>query len=938
MDPEVRRRDPLTVAAMVAAVVFMLVGIGSPLLGRTVFAGTDGLSLTSPYLDDGLAGTAVQNDYLNDTYDALLPSVDLFTGTVSHGSPASWNPYVTGGVPLSATPNYALYSPLMLPHYLLPDWLAPAYTKLLELVVTIIGCVLFLRRIGLGRPAAVLGGVVFASSAFLVMWTNWPQTQVAAMIPWAFWAAEGIVSRRRAVDAVALAGAVAVMLLAGFPAVTAFSLLTVAGYLVTRIVGQRRSQRAGRPLALAGIGVGGALALAAVQLLPFAYFYASWHIDGRAQTPADHLSPAYLVTLFAPWTFGGPSRFDADRPFWYLADNLVEASAYLGAASLVLVVAGVALAGRGRARLPRGVWLFFAVGTGGWLAVIFTALPLHLLVHLPIFSSNFVGRARSVLGFLLAVLAAVGFDVLLRHSPAWRPSAFRSSRWGIAVAAGAVLGVVGLVVKAHGLAADHGPLAVTNADRELLIGLALLAIATAAALTLLMAGSRRVLRAGAAYVLLGLVLVQALSYVGPYWPRVDRDTYYPVTDTHAFLAANLGHERYLGTGAAMFTGTNSAYRLRGLSGHSFINEELAALLAAVPDDAVQAPTQVFLDADPEQAASPVLDRLAGRYLVTSPREPVFGQPRYLNTDGSTLGLAPLRTVMARVPATGPVRAIGFVPAAGPMPAPSPDAWVEVDVRGPDGRVLAHGRRVSVGMTIGSPFLVAVPGDDIPAGTPLTAAITLHAPAGLAIAGVIAAPSTVDGPATMGLGAPPVDVATFVVAGGGDNLKLVYAGSSVIYQRLDALPRIRWASSTVVEPDRDRRVALLASGSLPADEVVLDSPGPAADGRGASVRVISDDPDRIDVEVDAQGGGYLVVADAIQAGWVVSVDGTPAPLVAADQAVVAVAVPAGVHAVEFRYSSPYHGVGGWISLAAVAAAAGVLLMARRRNTTIAEDPQ
>src|SRR5206468_3454031 len=146
---------------------------------------------------------------------------------------------------------------------------------------------------------------------------------------------------------------------------------------------------------------------------------------------------------------------------------------------------------------------------------------------------------------------------------------------------------------------------------------------------------------------------------------------------------------------------------------------------------------------------------------------------------------------------------------------------------------------------------------------------------------------------------------------GDGLRLVHAGSSVIYQRLNALPRIRWASSSVVVPDAAERVRLLASGTLDDSTVVLDS-GTASDGAASgaaasagaasdgAVTVTSDGMDSIGATVTTSASGYLVVADSDQVGWSVTVDGKKAKLVPADQGLVAVQVPAGTHTVALRY--------------------------------------
>ena len=97
----------------------------------------------------------------------------------------------------------------------------------------------------------------------------------------------------------------------------------------------------------------------------------------------------------------------------------------------------------------------------------------------------------------------------------------------------------------------------------------------------------------------------------------------------------------------------------------------------------------------------------------------------------------------------------------------------------------------------------------------------------------------------------------------DGLNLVFADSgSIIYQRLTALPRIRWATSTVVvDADArvgdgkidDPRLTAMANG-LPAGAVLLDSPGPSPSGQPATIDVRNDSSDRITADVNASGLG------------------------------------------------------------------------------------
>jgi uncharacterized membrane protein YfhO len=128
--------------------------------------------------------------------------------------------------------------------------------------------------------------------------------------------------------------------------------------------------------------------------------------------------------------------------------------------------------------------------------------------------------------------------------------------------------------------------------------------------------------------------------------------------------------------------------------------------------------------------------------------------------------------------------------------------------------------------------------------------------------------------------------------------------------------------------------LLSSGTVGADEVVLSGDGPAASGAPANVAVTEDGTTTVSATVDAQGAGYLVVADADQVGWKASVDGASAPLRAADQGVVAVAVPAGRHVVTLTFAAPHAALGlavtGLTAAGLAAAVAGEWWWPRRRR--------
>lgn len=893
------------------AAAFVVCGIGLPLVGVGVFLGTDLLRLHPPWSSAAPTGFAAQLPVVGDTVDAVVPPMAEFHDRLRAGDYASWDPYTSGGSPLGSVPNLSLLSPLALPYLLLPTWYAPAVGKLLELVVAIGGTALFCRRLGLSRAAGVLAGVVYASSGFLVTWTNWQHTKVAALVPALFWAIERLLQRRRPDDVALVAVVVAAMLLGGFPAVTGYALYAAGGYLLVRVTARRRPGPAVAGAALAAGGVLLGTALAAVQLLPFLDQYAA--VAGsyaRQQTPDLHLPSWSLLSALVPDAFG--TTVDGGRYFGPI--NPVETIAYVGVAAALLAVVGIAA--RPVVGVPRGVRGYFAAGLGVVTVLCwFGGRPLTLVQHLPIFSDNLIYRIRVLVGLFVAVLAGLGYEALRRgvlrepHTR-WR----RSASVPVWVAAG--LGTAFVTLRAVRYAAERGLLAELTGRLPVPAALA--------AATLLLVGftvSRRRTPRGLALALLpALVVAQALSFVLPYWPRTDRADFYPRTAAHDFLARRLGPDRFDAESQVLYPSTGAYYRLRSATGHAFRAQSwYDLLLAADPVGYQSVSFSGFTGRNaPATVRSPVLDRLSVRYFAFAPGALPLGEPVTVGRAGGQRDLADGGSVQVAVPAAA-LRGVGLeLVRAVPRPA-DPYARLEAEVLDADSRVLARSTRRLGGGTDGpGPFHVAVAAEE-----------GMSAPGGvLRVRFTLRAPGTVLRVAATAAGVPVLHETRAAA----DGLRLAYADDVVIYQRLTTLPRVRWAGRAVVAPEHDERLRLLAAG-VPADTVVLDAAGPvggAPAGRPAAVDLLEDSGDTVRARVAAPAAGYLVVADALQRGWVVTVDGRPAALRNADHAMVAVDLPAGTHEVSFAYRPPGRPAGAVVSLAGLVVLAGLLAAGRRRR--------
>ena len=109
-------------------------------------------------------------------------------------------------------------------------------------------------------------------------------------------------------------------------------------------------------------------------------------------------------------------------------------------------------------------------------------------------------------------------------------------------------------------------------------------------------------------------------------------------------------------------------------------------------------------------------------------------------------------------------------------------------------------------------------------------------------------------------------------------------------------------------------------------LVEDPDRPLLDEAGGvgTARLVSELPERLEIEVQAETAGYLVVADAFDPGWSAAVDGQTATIRPAFVNFRAVYVQPGKRHVVFRYEPAGWKLGGALSLLGLVIAVSFLL--------------
>jgi hypothetical protein len=159
----------------------------------------------------------------------------------------------------------------------------------------------------------------------------------------------------------------------------------------------------------------------------------------------------------------------------------------------------------------------------------------------------------------------------------------------------------------------------------------------------------------------------------------------------------------------------------------------------------------------------------------------------------------------------------------------------------------------------------------------------------------------------------------------------------LYRVSSVLPRAFVVRKATRVKDSDEAAQrFLGSGFDPHREILLHNEGdppphadPPAPPRPAAAASILRYEAR-EVVVEAEGPGYLVLADTWYPGWSAEVDGRPAPVFRANFNQRAVPLPSGRHQVSFRFEQPSAMIGLTISGSSIALLLFIGLLALRRG--------
>ena len=361
-----------------------------------------------------------------------------------------WNPYQFCGTPFVANSQSAVFYPPNLLFALLPTMRAFAVSAAFHLTLCGWFTYLLLRRLNCGEGAALLGGTVFAFSAWQIQWLQLPTfLATSCWLPLIFSFIHELtrrehekIQRTRLPFTVycLLSTSLGLMLLAGHLQIAFYGLLAAGLWAIG--LSMAAAKRDG--IGAAGVGLGKCAAalilglmLASPQILPALELSRVSHRAGPATAAGYTMYTEYALNSSQLVTLGLPNFYGNDyaprNKFWgyYRKDvgggmeigirhNAAEIACYVGILPLLLAFFAF-VRGLQRKSFDRRVLFFGLLALLALLMALGTPIDAVLYFGVPGFGqSGSPARVLVLWAFAVSILAAFGLDTLLKESASAR--------------------------------------------------------------------------------------------------------------------------------------------------------------------------------------------------------------------------------------------------------------------------------------------------------------------------------------------------------------------------------------------------------------------------------------------------------------------------------------------------------------------------------------
>lgn len=354
----------------------------------------------------------VQNKPLGfDNLKLFYPYRKFTTEKFKKGQIPLWNPYVFSGNVHAATYQSAVWYPLNILYFILPQ--PDAWSILILLQPIFVGWFmsLFLRSLGQSKAASLFGALGFAFSGWMIaMWE-----EALVLIHSVLWLPLGLYAsnliwegKHQKRGFLLLTIALSFSILAGFLQMSIYVFATVLMWNIYRYLTAGKYTRS-RSAGLVVVGVISGILISGIQWIPAveAYLLSSRGVVNAKFLFDQFLSPvSHLITLIVPDFWGNPGSYNYFSSLVYIQERVI----YIGIFVLIFAIFMYCM------QTSRNI-NFWKIFTAVTLSLGF-ALPTSWIwyaLHVPILSVAQPARIFVLSTFGLCVLAGFGIDEMNRE-------------------------------------------------------------------------------------------------------------------------------------------------------------------------------------------------------------------------------------------------------------------------------------------------------------------------------------------------------------------------------------------------------------------------------------------------------------------------------------------------------------------------------------------
>jgi len=383
--------------------------------GKVPFPSTYLVTFFAPW--SATHGMPVKNNAMPDVITQIYPWKRLTIDAWKHGELPLWNPYSFAGTSHVGNYQSAVFSPINLLFYFLPEIHAWSVMILLQPILAGLFMYVFLRSLMLRRVSSVMGSIAYMFCGFMVVWMAYGTLGFAVLfLPLILYGVNIFVTKGYSWAAALFSFSLGLSFLSGHFQMSLYVLAYTVSFLLYLFIRSKEKKRALSAGAFIFVGV----CLAAPQILP-AYDSYTQAMRSSLFNKGEVIPWQYLVTIFSPDFYGNP----VTRNDWF--GHYAEWASFIGVVPLLLSL--LALFVRSRDGWVR----YFFVMTLFPLLLAFQTplLDLFYALHIPVLSTSSASRIVVLVSFSLAALSGFGLDRLIEiwDKRAWK----RSASWFISV-------------------------------------------------------------------------------------------------------------------------------------------------------------------------------------------------------------------------------------------------------------------------------------------------------------------------------------------------------------------------------------------------------------------------------------------------------------------------------------------------------------------------